>query len=82
MQKPTIQEVIADLTAIKVCTVWRKDRMSAIKMAIEALRFKAYFDALYGTGLEVANWHKNGALEPFDTFYENAMNNKEEQKAA
>lgn len=81
MRKRSIREAIADLTAIKVCTVWRKDRMPAIEMAIEALRFKAYFDALYGTGLEIANWHKNGALEPFDTFYENAMK-YEEDKAA
>ena len=66
------------MSAIKICGIWQKDRMPTIQMAIEALRFKTYFDALYGTGLEVANWHKNGALEPFDTFYENAMNYKEE----
>jgi hypothetical protein len=36
-------------------------------------RFKAYFDDLYGDGLEVANWHLNGKLEPFDNFYESAI---------
>ena len=43
------------------------------KARAEALeRFKAYWDALHGQGLEVANWHKNGDLEPFDNFYESA----------
>lgn len=36
-------------------------------------RFKDYFDDLYNTGLEVANWHLNGSLEPFDSFYDSAM---------
>ena len=36
-------------------------------------RFKAYFDDLCGDGLEVANWHLNGKLEPFDNFYESAI---------
>jgi len=39
----------------------------------ELRRFKEYFDDLYGQGLEVANWHLNGDLEPFDTFYEEAL---------
>lgn len=37
------------------------------------VRFKQYFDELYGQGLEVANWHQNGGLEPFDNFYESAI---------
>ena len=40
-----------------------------------AIEFKKYFDELYGEGLEVANWHLNGDLEPFDNFYENALQN-------
>lgn len=35
--------------------------------------FKSYFDELYGKGLEFANWHLNGDLEPFDNFYESAI---------
>ena len=35
--------------------------------------FKSYFDELYGKGLDVANWRLNGALEPFDNFYESAL---------
>lgn len=41
---------------------------------LEKLRkFKEYFDELYGTGLEVKNWHLNGDIEPFDNFYESAI---------
>lgn len=39
----------------------------------EDRKFVEYFDDLYGQGLEVANWHMNGALEPFDNFYESAI---------
>lgn len=35
--------------------------------------FKEYFKDLYGQGLEIANWHQNGELEPFDNFYESAI---------
>ena len=35
--------------------------------------FKAYFDDLYGKGFEIANYHLNGATEPFDNFYDSAM---------
>lgn len=34
--------------------------------------FYDYFKELYGTGLDVANWHLNGELEPFDEFFESA----------
>ena len=41
---------------------------------IERLKaFKLYFDELYGKGLDVANWHLNSELEPFDNFYESAL---------
>lgn len=40
----------------------------------ERLRaFKQYFDELYGTYLYIDGWHENGALEPFDNFYESAL---------
>ena len=45
--------------------------------------FKEYFKDLYGQGLEIANWHQNGELEPFDNFYESAIEyslRKEENK--
>lgn len=46
----------------------------ALTREITALRaFKNYFDGLYGKGLEVANFHLNGELEPFDNFYESAI---------
>lgn len=36
-------------------------------------KFKLYFDNLYGKGLDIANWHQNGDLEPFDNFYDSAI---------
>ena len=41
--------------------------------------FKEYFDAMYGQGLQIANWHMNGDLEPFDSFYEEAIADNEEE---
>ena len=39
----------------------------------QLISFKEYFKELYGQGLEVSNWHQNGELEPFDNFYESAI---------
>ena len=51
-----------------------KPRKKPMKLNVNQLsRFKQYFDELYGQGLEVANWHQNGELEPFDNFYESAI---------
>lgn len=36
-------------------------------------RFYEYFSGLYGVGLAVSNWHLNGATEPFDTFFDSAV---------
>ena len=47
--------------------------INILSQIIEALRFKEYFDSLYGQGLEIANWHMNGELEPFDNFYDAAL---------
>lgn len=44
--------------------------------------FKSYFDNLYGDGLNVANFHLNGATEPFDNFYDSAMEEYENAKRA
>lgn len=42
---------------------------------LEALRaFKSYFDdCMVGQGYDIANFHMNGELEPFDNFYDTAM---------
>ena len=45
----------------------------------EEKRFKEYFDELYGTGLEVENWHENGNTEPFDNFYDAAIDGSKEK---
>lgn len=53
-----------------------RDQLRAdLDLAIEALdKTKAKLDAvkseLYGHGLEVANWHKNGALEPMESWFD------------
>ena len=51
-----------------------KDAFALIK---SLSKFKVYFDDLYGQGLEIANWHLNGELEPFDNFYDSAMEGTE-----
>lgn len=43
-------------------------------------KFKAYWDELYGTGLQVANWHQNSQLEDFDNFYDSAMDEYESEE--
>ena len=45
----------------------------ALAMLKSLSAFKEYFDGLYGQGLDVANYHLNGATEPFDNFYDSAM---------
>ena len=45
----------------------------AITLLKASQAFKSYFDDLYGQGLEISNWHMNGDTEPFDNFYDSAM---------
>lgn len=52
------------------CPTWQYE---ACRLAVLAMRFKSYFDPLYGCGLEIQNWHMNGDTEPFDNFYEEAI---------
>lgn len=47
------------------------DKLEADNERLRA--FKQYFDELYGTYLYIDGWHENGALEPFDNFYESAL---------
>lgn len=54
-----------------------KELQKSIEKQIEVAmkpykEFYEYFKELYGTGLGIANWHKNGNLEPFDKFFESA----------
>lgn len=53
--------------------------IGTVKECREAKRFKEYFDELYGIGLEVANWHQNGNTEPFDNFYDAAIDWSEQR---
>ena len=50
-----------------------KQNVNMLLDEIERLyAYKKYWDELYGRGLEIANWHLNGELEPYDTFYDSA----------
>ena len=50
------------------------DLINRQQAEIERLKaFNSYFDELYGKGIDVANWHLNSELEPFDSFYESAL---------
>ena len=59
------------ITALKEIQQYRE--IGTVEECREAKRFKEYFDELYGIGLEVANWHQNGNTEPFDNFYDAAI---------
>lgn len=48
--------------------------------AKEYQAFKEFFDALYGRNLTVGNWHLNGALEPFDNFYDKAVDDMRKER--
>lgn len=48
--------------------------------AKEYRAFKEYFEELYGCDLTVGNWHLNGALEPFDNFYEKAVDEMKKER--
>ena len=57
------------------------DCVCKLEEALVALfAFKSYFDGLYGEGLDVANYHLNGATEPFDSFYDSAISEYENAK--
>lgn len=63
-----------DATCINNLMRHALDLINRQKAEIEKLKaFKSSFDELYGKGLDIANWHLNGALEPFDNFYESAL---------
>ena len=48
-------------------------KLDALALLKALYAFKSYFDDLYGAGPDVANYHLNGATEPFDGFYDSAM---------
>lgn len=40
----------------------------------------ALYSVLYGQGLEVANWHRNGELQPMDSFFDDNASGDELEK--
>lgn len=56
-----------------------QNRLEKSLIEVNGLKaFYNYFAELYGEGLEIANWHQNGDLEPFDNFFESAESEKTE----
>lgn len=48
------------------------DNEEQFKIAARALRYKMYFDSIFGEGLMVVNWSMNGDLEPLANLIESA----------
>lgn len=64
----------SEIERLKAMNQSKLDTIHDLQTKITKLQaFKAYFDELYGKGLNIANWHLNGELEPFDNFYEDAL---------
>lgn len=64
----------SEIERLKAMNQSKLDTIHDLQNKITKLQaFKAYFDELYGKGLNIANWHLNGELEPFDNFYEDAL---------
>lgn len=75
-----------DFNSVKML-VEKLDDVSSVDCTNEVLRlvvdasdalkrfahFYAYWADLYGTGLQVNGWHLNGESEPFDNFYDSAV---------
>ena len=66
------------VSALKEIQQYRE--IGTVEECREAKRFKEYFDELYGIGLEVANWHQDGNTEPFDNFYDAAIDWSEQNE--
>ena len=66
------------ISALKEIQQYRE--IGTVEECRKAKRFKEYFDELYGIGLEVANWHQNGDTEPFDNFYDAAIDWSEQNE--
>jgi GTPase involved in cell partitioning and DNA repair len=59
----------------KMEIVMKKSSVKAYKsqQKVERLeKFYNYFSELYGQNLQIANWHQNDTLEPFDDFFDSA----------
>ena len=69
-----------DVYSRQCCELDAYKEIGTVEECRKAKRFKEYFDELYGIGLEVANWHQNGDTEPFDNFYDAAIDWSEQNE--
>jgi hypothetical protein len=79
-----VQEMIDDLRSVPDSKLSREgclelaDYIDELQNENRKLKaFHDYFSELYGQGLEIAYWHGNGDLEPFDNFFESAKEEME-----
>ena len=86
-ENENLKDILYDADGVNLVNYWHQqckiaengcrnfeEENETLKAEIERLTaFKSYFDELYGKGLDIANWHKNGDLEPFDSFYNSAL---------
>jgi hypothetical protein len=62
-----------DAKQLAISALRDRSVMTRMKKRLDtAVEYKSYWDSLYGQGLEVAFWHKNGNTEPLDSFIESA----------
>ena len=51
-----------------------RNENASLRTEVEALViFKNRFEGLYRQGVGLSDWHMNGAIEPYDNFYEAAL---------
>ena len=69
-----VPDLLKWLEAQPTADVVPRAELERLLKEIRALSaFKDYFSDLYGQGLEIAKWHLNGDTEPFDSFYDAAL---------
>lgn len=82
----TLEEAIKhcdEISKSEICEECKKQHEQLKTWLVEyktLLKYKEYFDKLYGHGLEVANWHLNGDTEPLDNFIDSALEWSEEDE--
>lgn len=71
------QSVVTFVEILDICEAADVVPRAELERSLKEIRalsaFKDYFLDLYGKGLEITNWHLNGNTEPFDSFYNSAL---------
>lgn len=67
-----MESVMSKLAAYEDTGLMPDEVEELVEKSTQLQKFYEYMRDLYGTGLEVANWHLNGDFEPFDNFFDSA----------